>query len=574
MCGVWFVVCGWVQFSTPITIGTQTFSVLVDTGSTTIAVASDQCGSACSQDGNTLSPTYSPDPVSAEDQGETVTASYGSGSWTGRAFEDSVALAGFSSVGVIIGAIDSSTTFFRKSKCKNTYDTPNTYQGILGLAYGSLAIDPTQSYLDQLLKAHPDGSIQDVFAIQMCETSGRLWMSGYDAAFMNAAQLAYTPITDEKWFVIGAPSSITIGGTSIGASASSFGTTIVDSGTTAFILPTSAYNLLTAAISSNQNFQNYFTAGFFDQPACVSLASATTADLNAQLPAMAIVLNGVTLNLLPVSSYLITQYDATGKLFYCSGLSDAGSQGAPMTIMGYAVMNQYTTIFDRAQKRIGFAPTKYCDGTNPPADPAGASWYASAWSVCAAATATPDDHDSCSQSRTVVCKDSNAQTVSDASCASLTKPALSQSCVGYSGVCGADNGKKPIWYYIVGAVGGVVVLCCLCACLKKCCCGSSERENSDNGSGRSHYRAAPAPHPHPHPHPAANHAARANHAPAARVATVPANFTPLVVDESGHYVGGTVGATAGAGGGQFVVIPIKPGEVYAPPAHSSATSRR
>jgi hypothetical protein len=105
----------WVQFSLPVTIGSQTFQVLLDTGSTTLAVASSLCGSECG--GATLSPTYVPGP-SANNLQRPLQSLYGSGSWRGRAFQDNVALGGAGGVQMVIAAIDTSTAFFRRSSAR------------------------------------------------------------------------------------------------------------------------------------------------------------------------------------------------------------------------------------------------------------------------------------------------------------------------------------------------------------------------------------------------------------------------------------------------------------------------
>jgi hypothetical protein len=110
-------------FYTPVTIGPQTFNLLIDTGSTTLAVASNQCDSSCAG----LSPTYTPS-ASAQDQGQGLTSLYGSGGWNGRAFLDDVTVAGLPAFQMTFGAIDNSQNFFKTSNCPPTWNQANTYQ--------------------------------------------------------------------------------------------------------------------------------------------------------------------------------------------------------------------------------------------------------------------------------------------------------------------------------------------------------------------------------------------------------------------------------------------------------------
>lgn len=455
--------CAATIFSTPITIGSQTFAVLVDTGSSSLAVASSQC-TACGE--TPLSPRYSPGPTATQVPGS-VQAVYGSGSWSGRAFRDDVAMAGLGSVHMTIGAIDQSSSFFQKSSCQATYQQGNTFQGILGMAYGRIAPEPTDAYWDALVD---DSDTPDIFAMQMCTASGRMWTGGYDAAFFAGA-LAWTPIIQTAWYVVGM-GGLSFGSQSVSVPASAYGTTIVDSGTTAILMPNGVYSALVSLIEANSYFRTNFGAAFYGSSQCViPMNGADRNTLNANLPKLSIALNGgVTLSLNAVSSYIIAETDDSGTVYYCSGLSGWDND---QTILGYAALNQYTVVYDRANTRIGFAPAAYCDTTSTP-PVSSYDWYVSAWGTC-----TPAG-DVCIHNRTMVCKDSNANVVSDSSCAGVARPAHSEECTVYAdGPCHYEGGSQleafvhtnTFKYLMIGLAFGLC-LCCMCAC----CCEKKRRE--------------------------------------------------------------------------------------------------
>lgn len=389
--------CVSVVFHAPITIGTQSFSMLVDTGSSTTAVAGASCATCGGSD-----PTYVPG-AAAQNQHQVVTAVYGSGSWTGGTYSDEVSFAGFATTRLIFGVVDSSSTFFIKAFCQHAFNQPNTYQGILGLAYPSLAVGNTQAY--------PSVVGLGVFAIQMCLNSGRLWLDGFDTSYLNTSALQYTPIVQQKWYVL-TLTDVSVDSTSIGSF--SYGTVVVDSGTSLFVLPTAAYSALVTSLLSDPTVSPYFSRAFFDgDDPCVRHASLP--DPLPAFPTIELALTGARLVLPAIQSYLIKQYGPDGTLYYCSGLEDAGSFG-DFTILGYAVMNNFVVIFDRTNAQIGFAPGYFCDSNGP--DTNTTDWFAGTWSDCT----------NCTRTRAVDCVDNHGTTVNVTLCSDLPKPATTEPC--------------------------------------------------------------------------------------------------------------------------------------------------
>jgi len=172
----------------------------------------------------------------------------------------------------------------------------------------------------------------------------------------------------------------------------SFGETIVDSGTTELTLPTDVYNNLGNQLLSNSIFAWNFPTIFSGDDCYTPTDGLSPDQLNTQLPQLTITLgSGATLYLDPVGSYLrpIVPSDLS-SICYVLGIAPTSNAN---TILGWAVMNQYTTIFDRANQRIGFAPTQNCGSSNQVPSAAGV------WKVTATGSCT-----NCQQQRTIYCQ--------------------------------------------------------------------------------------------------------------------------------------------------------------------------
>jgi len=110
---------------------TQTFNMLVDTGSSTLAVAGSSCTVGC---GN-VSPLYQ--ESTHADNGATntqsaVSSTYGGGtSWQGYVWTDTVTLAGFTVSGMAI-AVQTSADQFYRTGCAGLSSSLSNNQGILG----------------------------------------------------------------------------------------------------------------------------------------------------------------------------------------------------------------------------------------------------------------------------------------------------------------------------------------------------------------------------------------------------------------------------------------------------------
>jgi hypothetical protein len=338
-------------YATSVTLGgSQQFEMLLDTGSTTLAVASTKC--SCS-----VTPEYTPGST-AKDQNQMVTAQYGSGSWTGEIYEDTVAVGTSPSAPDKLVAIDTESTFFQPIQC----GAGGSYEGVLGFGPAGGASSGTTGFFEQLVATT---GIPNVFATQLCPSGGTLWLGGYDAAATTGA-VQYTPKS-----MAGLAStyhqvnlvSVTVGGTTIPVSTST--ASAVDTGTSVFLMGATPYAAITAAIQANAQFTQIFGAGFFPAasqspvPACKGGLTQTKAQLDAMLPTLTLTLGSnpaIEVQAVASESYLMESQGA-----WCTGMLGIDFGQYPLaSIMGAAVLKSSVVVFDQVQNRIGFAPHTPC----------------------------------------------------------------------------------------------------------------------------------------------------------------------------------------------------------------------
>jgi hypothetical protein len=213
-----------ITYTTNITLGgSQKFDVVLDTGSTTLAVA----GTNCSNCG--VTPAYAPGSTGS-DQHSTSSAEYGDQSmWQAENFSDTVAITGDSSLTMRFASITSQTGFFRQG-------VPS--EGILGMGGDALASPGTDAYIAERTKS----SFGDNFAVSLCVGDGTLWFGAPDKSREASAE-AYTPlvqITSEPSYYAVDVSSAGIGSASLGIS----GDAVVDTGTSIMVLSTAQVNAM------------------------------------------------------------------------------------------------------------------------------------------------------------------------------------------------------------------------------------------------------------------------------------------------------------------------------------------
>ena len=268
---------------------------------------------------------------------------------------------------------------------------PKAVNGIIGFAYRSIA----SANESTLFEAWVDGALlANVFAMCLTDHGGRLVLGGTGDEY-TMGPFVYTPIIEETYYVVNM-TDLRVGGTSLGLPSKVYndGGAIVDSGSTDIALPQTAFDALVARLNASCAAGTKLV-GLCGEPSkqtlfdgyCVALPRfsptrhsqrhanssihritvvathshspfhqfALNASEVAAWPTLEIALGGgVTLSL-NSSTYLTG--DCGGSAGYYTTGIDASADGDG-TVLGDVAMKPYTVVFDRAAKRVGFAPSR------------------------------------------------------------------------------------------------------------------------------------------------------------------------------------------------------------------------
>ncbi|HTR51357.1 MAG TPA: pepsin-like aspartic protease [Kofleriaceae bacterium] len=341
---------GGLAYTGPLAFGAQHFDVILDTGSTTLGVASTTCTN-CG-----VTPLYAPGN-GAVDQHQTASAQYADGSgWTGEIYQDSPALGDGPAVAVKLGAITSSNNFFRDF----TGDGTAEYQGILGLGPDGALLTGTTSYLTAAFAAGTTAEI----AFQLCPDGGTMWLGGYDAS-KQAGPQAVTPLTGGLPFYGVEVADLGVAGVSLHQSTTAFGPTIVDTGTSIAFIPSAPLGALTSAIEATPGFTTAFGSQSLADNGCVT-TSMTGAQLDAMLPPIEVAFPGITSGTsppvdLPATRSYLMDMGGGEWCFTFADSSELTGGSFSISLFGDSVLHAYVTTFDIADQRMGFAPQTGCD---------------------------------------------------------------------------------------------------------------------------------------------------------------------------------------------------------------------
>jgi Eukaryotic aspartyl protease len=345
--------CGGPGYAASFAIGSQTFELSVDTGSSTLAVASTLC-SNCD-----VSPSYAPGPKATDDK-EQISQTYAIGSWDADIYTDSVQLSGGpAAVTMDFGAIETQTGFFVGGGC-GLGSVAYAPQGIVGFGPPDLAIMGTDSFLS---KYFASGTMRRLFAAEFCPMGGQLMVGGMDAVrgAVNGPTV-YTPMANSRYYGV-ALDDVALGGATLGFGPSDFGVAAVDTGSSVLALPSHVYQALASKLANDGAFMSAFggKTSWLGTTTCVP-SSMTREELDAQLPQLTLTfpkVGGGTIALARTAtqSYLAPT-SSNETEYYCSGIYE--NPTATGTILGTAAMLGEMVIFDLDNLQIGFAPQTYC----------------------------------------------------------------------------------------------------------------------------------------------------------------------------------------------------------------------
>ncbi|KAL6818037.1 putative aspartic protease [Trichoderma sp. SZMC 28013] len=311
-----------VSYVASVTIGGRAYDLIVDTGS-----SNTWCGAQSSCEPSST----------GKSTGGSVQVSYGSGSFSGTEYKDTVTFGGLTVTSQSIGSARSSSGF-------------EGVDGIIGFGPVDLTEDTVSNantvptFLDNL---YSQGSIStEVLGVSFLpesgsdsdDTNGELTLGGTDSSKYTGSLTYFSTLKSGSaapyWGI--SIASFTYGSTTLASSA----TGIVDTGTTLIYIPTKAYNAFLSA-----------AGGKTDSSSGLAVFS------KAPTSNFAIKFGSTTYTLTP-SQYLVptSQYSfyglSSGK--YYAWINDGGSSGVN-TIIGQKFLENYYSVFDTTNGRIGFA---------------------------------------------------------------------------------------------------------------------------------------------------------------------------------------------------------------------------
>ncbi|MBZ3870246.1 Beta-secretase 2 [Sciurus carolinensis] len=343
-------------------IGTppQKLQILVDTGSSNFAVAGAPHSYIDSYFDAERSSTY-------RFKGFDVTVKYTQGSWTGFVGEDVVTIPkGFNSSFLVnIATIFKSENFFLPGI---------KWNGILGLAYATLA-KPSSSlktFFDSLVT---QAKIPNIFSMQMCgaglpvagsgTNGGSLVLGGIEPSLYKG-DIWYTPIKEEWYYQIEIL-KLEIGGQSLNLDCTEYNAdkAIVDSGTTLLRLPQKVFDAVVEAVARTSLIPE-FSAGFWTGAQLACWVNSETPW--SYFPKISIYLRAENssrafrITILP--QLYIQPMMGTGLNYQCYRFGISPSTNA--LVIGATVMEGFYVVFDRAQKRVGFAASPCAEVAGAP----------------------------------------------------------------------------------------------------------------------------------------------------------------------------------------------------------------
>ena len=359
--------CAAFDYLAQVEVGGETLNLLLDSGSTTMAVA----GSSCTDCGTDK--TYKPSSTS-QSLGRKASSQYLDNSeWVGSIYRDSVALganqaAATPAVKVDFVVISEQNQFFTSDvSCQSEDDV--SFDGIIGVGPDDMLQAYTTSFLSTMTST--GSTKEDLFAVQTCDIGGTMWLGGYDANAMTASP-NFTPLisTSSPANTSGAyavnVTGVGLGTTSFDLAASDMGPMVIDTGTNSMLLLANAWTAFEQSLEANTAYLNNFGTGFISAQTgqCAAASQGLTrAQIDAELPPLNFTFaradgSMFEVSLPATSSYLVAgtiSGDSTGSVYYCPSIATS-----TVAIFGNVAMRSLVTIFDRANQQVGFAPQTGC----------------------------------------------------------------------------------------------------------------------------------------------------------------------------------------------------------------------
>ncbi|XP_068453350.1 pepsin A-like [Clinocottus analis] len=300
-----------------ISIGTppQSFSVIFDTGSSNLWVPSVYCSSQACNNHRKFNPQQS---STFKWGSQSLSIQYGTGSMTGYLAIDNVE----------VGGITVSEQVFGISRTEAPFMAHMAADGILGLAFQSIASDNVVPVMDNMIK---EGLVsQPLFSVYLSGNSDQ----GSEVVFGGIDSSHYTgPIT---WISLSSATywqikmdSVTINGQVVACAGGC--QAIIDTGTSQIVGPSSDINNMNSWVGASTNQYGESTVN------CQNIQS---------MPEITFTLDGHDF-VVPASAYVsVSSYGCN---------TGFGSGGSDLWILGDVFIREFYAIFDHQNQQIGLA---------------------------------------------------------------------------------------------------------------------------------------------------------------------------------------------------------------------------
>uniref|UniRef100_A0A8B9PTS1 cathepsin E n=1 Tax=Apteryx owenii TaxID=8824 RepID=A0A8B9PTS1_APTOW len=297
----------------------QNFTVVFDTGSSNLWVPSAYCVSKACAAHTRFQPSES---RTYQAVGTPFSIQYGTGSLTGIIGSDQV-------MGLTVANQQFAESISEPGKAFQDAE----FDGILGLAYPSLAVDGVTPVFDNMMAQN----LVDLpmFSVYMStnedsSTAGELLFGGFDPSHFEGT-LNWVPVTRQGYWQIQVD-NIQVGGTV--AFCANGCQAIVDTGT----------SLLTGPTKDIKELQKYIGAMPVDGEYAVECNNLST------MPDVTFTINGVL--------YTLNAQYGDGMAICISGFQgmDIAPPAGPLWILGDVFIRQFYSVFDRGNDRVGLAP--------------------------------------------------------------------------------------------------------------------------------------------------------------------------------------------------------------------------
>ncbi|OQR90809.1 beta-secretase [Thraustotheca clavata] len=381
----------------------NTFTMLLDTGSSNAAVATSSCCSKLSV--HTYSCTSS-STCKSYNNGEQVQVNYVIGSWTGNMVQDTFSSPNMSALpNIPFATITSQSNFL-----------DGGFDGILGMAYSSIAEPQNEPPMTMQEALVSQNIIKDIFSLQLCGVlqpyvngylptadSGLIVLGGIQAPNTTApyrGNIVYSPIVQKKWYVV-LVTNMGYNGVSLNYSCSVYNTpkSIVDSGTSNLVVPTSVYTTLLSQIQAATlaAIPSFPLDYFSDSVACCESycdpSDASSPLLSLPSITVSMALDGNTKEHFTITippTYYWRPISASNG-FTTSNCRIYGISEGTGTMLGNVFMDGLHIIHDREHSQMGFAIADNCANKANSSKTISITPISTSWCDCIASTMKTDN---------------------------------------------------------------------------------------------------------------------------------------------------------------------------------------